>query len=183
MSPEQPNQQPQEQQSNGSQASPTPATPAVADRPIAPAVISGAPKDIPEAPAPQAHTPHKAVGIGLGLCIALLLLFLSPLLPGKVLNNSPGSSSSFSSGSQSLSCTGNAGPVTSALKYTSKKGFPITYGYTATSSVEMSCNGSTQSASGGQSNEFSTMAIIIDVACAAVVAFAVTKVMRTLTKK
>jgi hypothetical protein len=122
--------------------------------------------------------PPISIGVGLFLVFSAILLLLP--LPGKILRNSQGSFGSFSTG-DSIICQGDAGPVNNRVSYKAKKGFPITYAYTATASIEMTCNGQAQTATGGQTSEFNPLGIVLDVMAAALLAWIAAMLMRRTT--
>jgi hypothetical protein len=105
-------------------------------------------------------------------------LFFLPLLPGKVLDNFPGSSASFSTGDQALSCIENLGVVHSAVKYDTKMGFPITYNYSTTTTQTATCKGVSQTAIGGHTAQFNPLGGLIDAVAAFALAFGIAKLWR-----
>jgi hypothetical protein len=109
-------------------------------------------------------------------------LFFLPFLPGKVLDNFPGSSASFSTGDQALACITNLGPVQSSLKYDTKMGFPVTYNYSTTTTQTATCKGVSQSAVGGHTAQLNPLGGLIDAVTAFVIAFAIAKVWRRIFK-
>ena len=122
------------------------------------------------------------IGLGFGLAIVYLLLFLLPLLPGKVWLSSPGSSGSLQASGGSLSCTGDSSQPTVTKSYTSKKGFPIAYSYSYQSTISATCNGVNQSAGGSTVSSSNMLGIIVDIAAASLLAFVTTKIVRLLQK-
>ena len=125
---------------------------------------------------------HAPIGLGFGLAILYLLLFMLPLLPGKVWLNSPGSSGSLQVSGAGLSCTGTSSQPTTTKTYTSKKGFPIAYSYSYQSTISATCNGVRQSAGGSTVSSSNVLGIIIDIAAAFVLAFITTKLVRLFQK-
>lgn len=134
------------------------------------------------AAAPKTHKHRSESGhAGLAGFIAFVLfagLLLSPLLPGKTLDNFPGSSQSVSSGDQSLACLNALTNVTSALTYDIKLGSPITYKYATTTTQKALCDGKQQTAIGGHSSQFNPLGLLADSALALVASIAIAKVWR-----
>lgn len=125
---------------------------------------------------------HAPIGLGFGLAIVYLLLFLLPVLPGNVWLSSPGSSGSLQASGSGLSCTGDSSQPTITKTYTSKKGFPVAYSYSYRSAVSATCNGVNQSAGGSTVTSSNMLGVIIDVAAAFVLAFITAKVVRLFQK-
>lgn len=128
-------------------------------------------------PGPKNTTGHSGA-VGFVSFIVLCALFFLPLLPGKVLDNFPGSSASFSTGDQALSCIDALGPVHSTVKYDTKMGFPITYNYSTTTTQTATCKGVTQSATGGHTSQFNPLGGLINATTAFVLAFGIAKLWR-----
>ena len=114
--------------------------------------------------------------------VLLCALFFAPFLPGKVLDNFPGSSASFSTGDQALACITELGPMHSSLKYDTKMGFPITYNYSTTTTQTATCKGVSQSAVGGHTAQLNPLGGLIDAFTAFVIAFAIAKIWRRIFK-
>lgn len=126
---------------------------------------------------------HAATHAGLVGFITFLVvgaLFLAPLLPGKIWQNAPGSSESFSTGDQSLDCLSTLGPITTTSSYDHKIGFPLTYDYSTTSKLSATCEGKTQHAVGGHTSQFSPVALLINFILALGIAIAAAKIWRKL---
>src|SRR5262249_9216225 len=107
-------------------------------------------------------------------------LFFAPLLPGKVWNNAPGSSQSFSTGDQNISCIGTLGPLKTVTSYDHKLGFPVVYSYATTSNISATCGGSTQHAVGGHTSQFNPLATFINLLLSVALAFGIAKLWRKL---
>lgn len=128
-------------------------------------------------PGPKNTTGHSGA-VGFVSFLVLCALFFLPLLPGKVLDNFPGSSASFSTGDQALSCIENLGPIHSSVKYDTKMGFPITYNYSTTTVQTATCKGVSQTAVGGHTSQFNPLGGLINAALAFVIAFGIAKLWR-----
>lgn len=111
---------------------------------------------------PKSETGHAGL-IGLALFALLTALFLLPFLPGKTLDNFPGSSQSFSSGDQSFACLEQPTSVKSATEFNNKAGFPITYKYTSITTQQASCDGDSQTIVAGRSSQFNLLGLVADV--------------------
>lgn len=142
------------------------------------------PPELPQPPEPKppkerSQTAHAGL-VGLVVFIALTAVLLLPLLPGKVLDNFPGSSQSFSTGDQSLACLTALGKIKTTQTYDSKLGFPIVYKYSTTTTQQATCQGKVQTATGGHSSQFNPLGGAIDIAASLVVALIVVKIWRKL---
>ncbi len=173
---------------------PTASTPATPVQPSEAQPSLQPPQPVPETPQPsddhqQKHSkskkepgPKNTTGrsglVGLICFVLFSALFFLPLLPGKVLDNFPGSSASFSTGDQALSCIENLGVVHSTVKYDTKMGFPITYNYSTTTTQMATCKGVSQSVTGGHTAQFNPLGGLIDVVAASALAFGVAKLWR-----
>ncbi|MEJ0073344.1 MAG: hypothetical protein WDN27_04675 [Candidatus Saccharibacteria bacterium] len=136
----------------------------------------------PQPAAPTAHTlkepkeskPHEKTPrtglVGLAVFIVLGIIAFSPFVAGKILNNFPGNSQSFSSGGQSLACATALGTVHTSQKYDLKLGFPIVYKYTNTTTQQATCGSQTLSAPTSQTGQFNPLGAAIDLAAALVIA-------------
>jgi hypothetical protein len=116
------------------------------------------------------------VWLALGVFVVLGGLMMTSALPGFVVQGLPGSSSTFVYGGQGAACASITGSPQTVVKYTVKLGFPLVYNFDSTSSVEIDCSGTPQSANGSHSTGFIPLAIVIDLVVAALlglVAFAV----------
>lgn len=128
-----------------------------------------------KAPRPRSETAHAGL-VGFTTFILLTAVFVLPLLPGKVLDNFPGSSASFSTGDQSLACLDQLENQHTSTSYDSKAGFPITYRYATSTHQTATCDGKTQSAVTGHTSQFNPLGLAINVVTALVVAIIVGKV-------
>ncbi len=115
------------------------------------------------------ETGHAGL-VGLAVFGVLTALFLLPLLPGKTLDNFPGSSQSFSSGDQALACLQPPASSNSSTSFDSKAGFPITYTYASTSKQTATCDSKSQSVVSGHSSQFNPLGLVINIATALTVA-------------
>jgi len=150
-------------------APPKPEEPALPDRP----------EPSTKPPKERSQTGH-AGWVGFVVFVVLTAVLLLPLLPGKILDNFPGSSQSFSTGDQSLACLTPLSKVTTTEKYDSKLGFPIVYAYSSTTTQQATCAGKVQDAIGGHSSQFNPLGGAIDIAISLAVAFVVAKIWRKL---
>jgi hypothetical protein len=118
--------------------------------------------------------------VGWTVFIVLTAALVSPFIPGKILDNFPGSSQSDSSGEQSIACinTPQYGKQTTA--YNLKLGAPIVYKYTQTTTLHATCDGKPQSVTGGQSSQFNPVGLAADVTLALIVAVVIAKIWRKL---
>ncbi len=126
---------------------------------------------------PSSHSTHAGV-VGFVLFVVLAALLLSPLLPGKILDNFPGSSQSSSSGDQTIGCSDEPTNVASVTSYTTKVGSPIVYNYSTTTTQTGTCGGQKQSAVSGHGSQFNPLGLAIDIAAALAVAIGVAQVWR-----
>lgn len=131
------------------------------------------------APKEPHETAHSGL-VGLIVFVVLTALLFSPLLPGKILDNFPGSSASFSTGDQTLACIDVLKNVTSSQKYDSKLGAPVVYKYATTTTQTGTCDGKTQTAIVGHTSQFNPLGALMDLALALVVAIIVAKIWRKL---
>jgi hypothetical protein len=161
-------------------------------QPTRPAVPAPAPKDpefptpetehnneqrAPKAPRERNRTGHAGL-IGLAVFVALTALLLSPLIPGKVVDSLPGVSQSSSSGDQALACAHDVTNTKSTTVVNTKLGAPLVYKYTTTTTLQGTCDGKQQSVVGGRTSQFSSLAMIVDVITALLVACVVAFVWR-----
>lgn len=122
---------------------------------------------------------HAAAHTGLVGFITFILVgavCLAPLLPGKIWQNAPGSSQSFSTGDQNLDCLTTLGRITTTTSYDSKIGFPLTYNYSTTAHQSATCDGKVQQAVGGHASQFSPLALLIDFSLTVGLAIAAAKI-------
>lgn len=140
-----------------------------------------APDTMPSSKAkpPKEHNQTGHAGLAGFVAFVLLgALLLLPVLPGKIMQNFPLSSQTFSTGDQALDCIGSQGTISTSTKYNSKAGSPLNYTYSTTSKQSATCNGTTQSATTGHASQFSPLALVIDLALAFVLSIVVAKVWR-----
>lgn len=168
--PLQPIQEPQ------SAASLPPADTAADPTPEEPAETPAIPEDEPKQRHPTAHSGL----VGFLVFIVLAALALSPLLSGKIVQDFPGSSQSFSTGDQTIGCAGALGQITSTSTYNTKRGFPLVYTYSTTSTLQASCGGRPKTATGGHTSQFNPLGGVIDIAAAGVIAIIVAATWRRL---
>lgn len=137
---------------------------------------------MPEAIAPPRkkifNKKHGPIGLGFGLAMAYLLLFMLPILPGVVWLNGPGSSGSLQASGSGLSCTGTSSDPVITKSHTKKEGFPVAYAYNYQSSLTATCNGVHQSSAPTTVGSSNVLGVIIDVAVALVLAFITAKIVR-----
>lgn len=132
-----------------------------------------------EAKTPKRHSTTGHAGlVGLLIFTVLAAVLLSGLLPGKVIENFPGSSASSSAGDQTLACANDPQNVSSTTHYTTKLGAPLTYKTATTTTLRGTCDGKSQTVTGGTTSQFSPIAALVNIALAAVVAFIVTAIWR-----
>jgi len=129
----------------------------------------------PKAQRARSENAH-AGAVGVVLFIALTALFTLPFLPGKVLDNFPGSSASFSTGDQSLACLDQLENQRTSTSYDSKAGFPVTYRYATSTHQTATCDGKAQSAIAGHTSQFNPLGLAIDLVASLVVAIIAAKV-------
>jgi hypothetical protein len=133
--------------------------------------------DAPDPPKRRSTSGHAGL-VGLLLFVVLAALLLSPLLPGKVVESLPGSSSSSSTGSQTLACANDLQNTSSTKAYTTKKGSPLVYTYATETTLKGTCDGKPQSVIAGTTSQFSPVAALANVAVAAVLAIVVAIIWR-----
>jgi hypothetical protein len=121
------------------------------------------------------RTGHAGL-VGFIVFVILTGLALAPVLPGKIMQDFPGSSQSFSTGDQALGCIHTLGPVNTSLAYNSKIGFPIIYNYTATTTQQATCDGQVQTVIGGHASQFNPLGGAIDILITVVIAIVVAKI-------
>lgn len=156
---------------------PTPQqTPVPASAPERPAMPNNTPSK------PRASRSHAGI-IGLVLFVVLALVAFTPILPGKILEDFPGSSESQSSGDQSLACITTPEGMVVSTSYDTKLGFPIVYKYTTTTTQRALCQGKDISATGGTSSQFNPLGLVINLAAAAIIAGIVGKLWGTLYRR
>lgn len=172
-----------------------PMTPGLAPKPHASAAAGYRPTPIAPHPAAASPTDNKAVVesrknkpaeprekrskawlVGLVVFVLLGGFAMSPLVPGKILENFPGSSQSFSTGDQDLACATDLTQVHTTQKYNTKLGFPLVYSYSTTTTQTAVCNGKSQSAIGGHTSQFNPLGAAINLAAALAIALAIGKV-------
>jgi len=146
--------------------------------PTANAVKRSEPRHTTHEPKPhkEPHETGHAGLVGLITFVVFMALFFAPLFPGKVWQDAPGSSQSFSTGDQNISCLGTLGPQKTTVSYNSKTGFPVVYSYSTTSTVTASCDGKPQQATSGHTSQFNPLGVAIDVVLALVLAVTVAKI-------
>ena len=183
----QPKVNPQPVQTQHHQASPTP----LKHHSPAPTLSSLDLEDTPEPPPhkPTEHrekepktrheTAHSGL-VGFTVFVVLCVLALAPFLPGKIMQNFPGSSETTSTGEQTIGCAADLTGLKTSTTYDYKRGFPLVYGYQTTSTLQASCNGVTKSVTGGQTSQFNPLAGLADIAAAGLVAILVAKIWRKL---
>jgi len=123
------------------------------------------------------HTGHAGL-VGFATLIVLGALFLAPIIPGKIMQNFPLSSQTFSTGNQALDCIGSQGQISTTTKYTSKIGSPLNYAYSTTSTESATCNGKSQSATTGHASQFSPLALVVDIIVVIALAVGIAKIWR-----
>lgn len=125
----------------------------------------------PKEPREKNHNGHAGL-IGFGVFVLLGALLLSPLIPGKILDNFPASSQSFVSGSN-LPCIDTPQHITTTRQFTTKLGSPIVYSYATTSQQHATCDGAPVTADAGTSGQFNPLGLAIDIVLALVVAIGI----------
>lgn len=120
---------------------------------------------------PRSKSSHTGLA-GLVVFIVLMLLFVLPLLPGKTLENFPGSSVESSSGVQSFACIKDPTNLISSTSTGSKSGFPIAYKYTTTTTNKAICDGTPQSIIASSTSQFNPIGLVADTVLALVIALA-----------
>ena len=99
-------------------------------------------------------------------------------MPGKILDNFPGSSQSESNGAQTLGCLTPLQGSKTTQAYDLKLGFPITYKYSTSTTQRASCNGQDMSAVIGHSGQFNPLGGLIDTVATLTVAIVIAKIWR-----
>ncbi len=116
--------------------------------------------------------------VGFIVFILLGALLLSPFLPGRIIQNFPFASNTFSTGDSALECINTPGQLRASTKYNTKAGTPITYTYTTSTTQTATCNGQEQSAVIGHTSQFNPLGLVVDVAAALVAAIVVSRIWR-----
>jgi hypothetical protein len=138
-------------------------------------------EDAPIATSRPAREKNQTGHAGLAGLIAFILLgvlLLSPLVPGKILQNFPFASSSFSTGDQSLDCLGTQGKVTSTTSYDRKAGAPIVYTYSTSTAQSATCSSRMQYAVTGHTSQFNPLGLVIDIVVALAGAVVIARIWR-----
>lgn len=136
-------------------------------------------RNVEKVPKEPSRTGHSGL-VGFGLFVLLSSLVLSPFLPGKIAQGFPGSSQSSSSGEQAIGCASTIAALHTTTSYDYKQGFPVVYRYATTSTMQATCDGKGQSATGARTSQFNPLGAVIDVAAAAITALIVAKLWRKL---
>ena len=157
-------------------------------RPVQQPLTPPMPTELDDIPEPPSHheTKSKAARsagshaglVGFICFVVFATLLLSPFLPGKILNNFPGSSDTDSSGDQTIGCVDDVTNSTSSLAYNSKVGSPIVYNYSATMTQKALCDGQQKTAVEGRTSQFNPLGLAADLVLALAVAVGVVFVWR-----
>lgn len=105
-------------------------------------------------------------------------LFLAPVVPGKIWNDAPGSSQTFSTGDQNIDCLGTVGKLTTTTTYDTKAGFPLVYNYSTTSHLSAPCGGKVMTAAGGHTSQFNPLGLLADILLALAIGIITAKIWR-----
>ncbi len=124
----------------------------------------------------QSHSGARSGLVGFICFVVFAGLLLSPFLPGKILENFPGSSDTISTGQETLACLEELSNANTATAYDSKAGWPITYHYATTTTESAACQGKPQSAAIGSASQFNPLGLVIDTLLALVAAIGIAKV-------
>lgn len=124
------------------------------------------------------HPTGHAGLVGFAVFVVFAILFFAPLLPGKIWDNAPGSSASFSTGDQNIDCLGTLGKTTTTTSYDLRIGFPLVYDYSTTSHISATCGGQLQRAVGGHTSQFNPLALAADAILALALAIVASKLWR-----
>ena len=132
-----------------------------------------------KAPRLRKSTGHASL-VGFISFVIFTALLLSPLLPGKILDNFPGSSQSSSNGDQTIACIHDVTNSSMSLAYNTKAGSPVVYNYTATTTQTANCDGRQQSAVAGRTSQFNPLGLTADLLLALALAIGISLVWRKL---
>lgn len=156
-------------------------------------VVTSESSELPPQQATELETPpknataiksHHKTGhaglVGFGTFIAVTALFLSPVLPGKSLQNMPGSWQSSANGDQNIACAGTPTDSQVTITQTRRLGFPVVWSSTTITALRADCAGTVQSATVGHDSETNPLGIAIDVFSSLVIALVVKAVWRAL---
>ena len=122
---------------------------------------------------PERKTHAGLVGL---FCFVLFAgILLSPFVPGKILENFPGSSQSLSSGEQAIACLDDLENVRTNTAYTIKLGSPVIYRYSTTTTQQATCGGKPGSATIGSTAQFNPLGLLADLLLALIVAVGIGK--------
>jgi hypothetical protein len=148
----------------------TDALPATHDTDMPPAGKARPPKE-------RNSTGHAGL-VGFAAFVLFGSLLLSPVIPGKISQSFPLSSTSFSTGEQSLDCLGTQRNLNTTTAYTSKAGSPVTYTYSTSTTQRADCNTQSQSAVIGHSSQFNPLGLVLDLVVALAIAIIIARVWR-----
>jgi hypothetical protein len=135
-------------------------------------------------PASKARGPkeHDSTGhaglVGLAAFIVFGTLLLSPIIPGHVSQGFPLSSSSVTTGQQSLDCLNSENNIQNVTTYTSKYGSPITYTSGTKLTQTANCDNTTQSAIVETTSQFNPLGLVLDLVVALAAAIVIARVWR-----
>jgi hypothetical protein len=158
----------------------------VALRPAAPTSRLASRATVDEQPASQARPArekNRTAHAGLASFMMFILfgaLLLSPFLPGKIVQNFPFASNTFSTGDSALGCISTPTHLKSSATYNTKAGAPITYTYSTSTTQTGTCNGQQQSAVVGHTSQFNPLGLIIDLLVALAAAIGISCIWRVL---
>lgn len=143
----------------------------------------------PHQPAPTQDRPHakpftqpkhKPSRSGLVGFITFILLSTGAFAPiisnGIILQNTPGSSQSVTSGTDTIGCAKTLISPATTSTYTSKVGFPIVYTYTQTTTFSATCEGKRSSVISSRNSQFNPLGALINLAAVVILATAVAKI-------
>lgn len=158
--------------------------------PAVPTHVAHTPAHPQAAPVPDTAPPAKGRGpreksrtghaglVGFIVFILLGALLVSPLLPGKIMDDFPLASNTYSAGDSGLNCIGKQGKISSTTKYDTKAGVPITYTYATSTTQTATCDGQTQNAVVGRTSQFNPLGLIVDIIIALIAAIIVARIWR-----
>lgn len=131
----------------------------------------------------QPQKKKSVIGVGILVFLILSILFLSPLLPGKIIN-SGSTITPIDTGTDSLASIEcfTRGPDKTNIVYSSKFGFPLAYKYEAKTQLIVDCEDGEQVVESGKSSGFNMIALVADFVIVVLLSFTLAKIIQKVRK-